>query len=384
MLENLNSLSNEARGWRRHLHTHPELQFVETETAQFVAEKLRSFGLEPVCGLGGTGVVAIIDGNGMPGKSVGLRCELDALPIEEQTNVPYASKIPGVMHACGHDGHMAMLLGAAKALAGTRDFPGRVVVIFQPAEEFGGGGEKMIADGLFETFHCDEVYGVHNMPGIEPGKIAGVPGPVMAAARAWDLRIEGKGAHAGWPHTGIDGIAVAMDFVNACNAIVAREIDPIAAAVISPTQIHAGNNYNVIPQSVHLGGTIRTLSDAAMADVIERMQRVARGLSIGKNCDVGLEIQSGYPVTVNHDEQLAAALSAARTAFGDGVIEEVCAPKMGTEDFSYMLNVRPGAYLFLGSGDVAPLHNPAYDFPDAILERGIGLWLAIAKARTAA
>ena len=175
-----------------------------------------------------------------------------------------------------------------------------------------------------------------------------------------------------------------MDFVNACNAIVAREIDPIAAVVVSPTQIHAGNNYNVIPQSVHLGGTIRTLSDAAMDDVIERMQRLAKGLAISKNCQISLEVQNGYPVTVNHDTQLAAALSAARTAFGDAAIEEGCAPKMGTEDFSYMLNARPGAYLFLGSGDVAPLHNPAYDFPDAILGRGIALWQTIARARTAA
>lgn len=384
MFEDFETLAREATGWRRHLHENPELQFVETDTAGFVAEKLRSFGLDPQTGFGGTGVVAVIEGNGDAGKTIGLRCELDALPIEEQTNVPYSSKRPGVMHACGHDGHMAMLLAAAKALAATRDFPGKLVVIFQPAEEFGGGGEKMIADGLFEKYDCDEVYGVHNMPGIAPGKVAGVTGPVMAAARAWDLKIEGKGAHAGWPHTGIDGIAVAMDFINGCNAIVAREMDPIAAVVISPTQIHAGTNYNVIPQSVTVGGTIRTLSDEALADVIERMQRVAKGLAIAKGCDIALEIQSGYPVTVNHDIQVAGALQAVRAAFGEEIVETACDPKMGTEDFSYMLNVKPGAYLFLGSGDVAPLHNPAYDFPDAIIERGIGVWTAIARARTAA
>ncbi|KZM50673.1 hypothetical protein OA90_08665 [Labrenzia sp. OB1] len=377
-------LAREATEWRRHLHENPELQFVETDTAAYVADKLRSFGLEPETGLGGTGVVAVIEGNGLAGKSIGLRCELDALPIEEQTNVSYSSRRSGVMHACGHDGHMAMLLGAAKKLAADREFPGRIVLIFQPAEEFGGGGEKMIADGLFDRFDCDEVYGIHNMPGIESGKVAGVSGAVMAAARAWDLKIEGKGAHAGWPHTGIDSIAVAMDFVSACNAIVARETDPIAAVVISTTQIHAGNNYNVIPQSVHVGGTIRTLSDAAMADVIARMQRVARGVAITKGCEVTFDVQSGYPVTVNHGSQLAGALAAVQSAFGNEAVETECDPKMGTEDFSYMLNEKPGAYLFLGSGDVAPLHNPSYDFPDGIIERGIGVWMTVAKARTAA
>lgn len=383
MFDDIDMLAREATEWRRHLHENPELQFVETDTAAYVADKLRSFGLEPETGIGGTGVVAVIKGNGSAGKSIGLRCELDALPIEEQTNVSYASRRSGVMHACGHDGHMAMLLGAAKKLAASRKFPGRIVLIFQPAEEFGGGGEKMIAEGLFDRFDCDEVYGIHNMPGIEAGKVAGVSGPVMAAARAWDLKIEGKGAHAGWPHTGIDSIAVAMDFINACNAIVARETDPIAAVVISTTQIHAGTNYNVIPQSVHVGGTIRTLSDAAMADVIARMQRVARGVAIAKGCEITFDVQSGYPVTVNHGTQLAAALAAVQSAFGSEAIETECDPKMGTEDFSYMLNEKPGAYLFLGSGDVAPLHNPSYDFPDGIIERGIGVWMTIAKARTA-
>ncbi|TYC53126.1 amidohydrolase [Rhodobacterales bacterium] len=384
MFEDLDTLAREATEWRRHLHENPELQFVETDTAAYVAEKLRGFGLEPELGLGGTGVVAVIEGNGTPGKTIGLRSELDALPIEEQTNVAYASKRPGVMHACGHDGHMAMLLGATKALAKSRDFPGKLVVIFQPAEEFGGGAEKMIADGLFAKFDCDEVYGIHNMPGIKPGNVAGVFGPVMAAARAWDLNINGKGTHAGWPHTGIDSIAVAMDFINSCNAIIARETDPVAATVISPTQIQAGTNYNVIPQTVHVGGTIRTLSDAAMNDVIERMQRVAKGLAIAKGCEVTLEVQSGYPVTENHAPQLEAAIDAVRSTFGEEVIEATCDPKMATEDFSYMLNEKPGAYLFLGSGDVAPLHNPSYDFPDEIIERGIGIWIAIAKARTAA
>ncbi|WP_068409821.1 amidohydrolase [Labrenzia sp. OB1] len=384
MFDDIGMLAREATEWRRHLHENPELQFVETDTAAYVADKLRSFGLEPETGLGGTGVVAVIEGNGLAGKSIGLRCELDALPIEEQTNVSYSSRRSGVMHACGHDGHMAMLLGAAKKLAADREFPGRIVLIFQPAEEFGGGGEKMIADGLFDRFDCDEVYGIHNMPGIESGKVAGVSGAVMAAARAWDLKIEGKGAHAGWPHTGIDSIAVAMDFVSACNAIVARETDPIAAVVISTTQIHAGNNYNVIPQSVHVGGTIRTLSDAAMADVIARMQRVARGVAITKGCEVTFDVQSGYPVTVNHGSQLAGALAAVQSAFGNEAVETECDPKMGTEDFSYMLNEKPGAYLFLGSGDVAPLHNPSYDFPDGIIERGIGVWMTVAKARTAA
>ncbi|KFB08111.1 M20 aminoacylase family protein [Nitratireductor basaltis] len=374
---------NDARQWRRHLHQMPELQFVEHKTADFVAEKLASFGLEVHRGMGGTGVVAVIDGKG-PGKNIALRCELDALPIEEQTNVEYSSRNEGAMHACGHDGHMSMLLGAARSLSENRDFGGTVTVIFQPAEEFGGGGNKMIEDGLFEKFPVDEVYAIHNMPGVKAGQVAALAGPVMAAARSWDLIIRGKGAHAGWPHTGIDGIAIAHDFTSGCNTIVARETDPVEAVVISPTQIHAGTNYNVVPEVVKVGGTIRTLSNESMAMVMDKMRQLAKGLAIAKGCEIELDIHEGYPVTVNHAAQVDAALQIARDTFGADAVDEEVAPKMGTEDFSYMLAKKPGAYIFLGSGDTAPLHNPKYDFNDDILERGIGLLASLARKRTAA
>lgn len=377
------SIVSDAVQWRKHLHRMPELQFVERATADFVAETLAGFGLEPHRGMGGTGVVAVIEGAKGGGRTIGLRCELDALPIEEKTNLAHASRNEGAMHACGHDGHMAMLLGAARSLAETRDFAGRVVVIFQPAEEFGGGGRKMIEDGLFTSFPVDEVYAIHNMPGMKAGQIAALAGPAMAAARSWDLVIRGKGAHAGWPHTGIDGIAIAHDFTAGCNTIVARETDPVEAVVISPTQIHAGTNYNVVPETVEVGGTIRTLNDDAMAAVMDKMRQLARGLALAKGCEIALDIHEGYPVTVNHPAHVVAALDIASRTFGQDAIDAQAAPKMGTEDFSYMLAEKPGAYIFLGAGDTAPLHNPHYDFNDDILERGIGLLAAIARSRTA-
>lgn len=373
-----------AESWRRHLHQHPELQFVERETADFVAARLDELGLSVDRGLGGTGVVAVIEGRLGAGPSIGLRAELDALPIEEACNVPHSSRAKGVMHACGHDGHMAMLLGAAKVLSENPDFPGRVVLIFQPAEEHGGGGEKMIEDGLFERFACDEVYAIHNMPGIPLGHVASRPGAIMAAACSWDLDVNGRGAHAGWPHTGIDGIRVAQEFVSGCQGIVARETDPVQPAVISPTQIHAGTNYNVIPEKVRMGGTIRTLDDATMTQLQARMRRLSKGLSVAHDCDVALTINAGYPVTVNHPEQVEAILQIAENCFGREHVQRDVAAKMGTEDFAYMLAARPGAYVFLGTGDSAPLHNPAYDFADAVLETGIRLWVALVLARTRA
>jgi len=373
-----------AGGWRRHLHQHPELQFVERKTADFVAARLDDLGLAVDRGLGGTGVVAVIEGRQGAGPAIGLRAELDALPIEESGDRPHRSQAKGVMHACGHDGHMAMLLGAAKVLAADPDFPGRIVLIFQPAEEHGGGGEKMILDGLFDRFPCDEVYAIHNMPGIPLGHVASRPGAIMAAACSWDLRVKGRGAHAGWPHTGIDGIRIAQEFLSGCQGIVARETDPVQPAVISPTQIHAGTNYNVIPEEVHMGGTIRTLDDATMDHLQARMRRLAEGLSVTHGCDVALTINPGYPVTVNHAAQVDAILGVAEDCFGAQRVDRGVAAKMGTEDFAYMLAARPGAYVFLGTGDSAPLHNPAYDFDDAALETGIRLWTALALRRTRA
>ena len=376
--------AGEAGDWRHHLHRHPELQFVENETADFVAARLTDLGLPLDRGLGGTGVVAVIEGRRGDGPTIGLRAELDALPIEEAGDRPHRSQAKGVMHACGHDGHMAMLLGAAKVLAAEPDFPGRIVLIFQPAEEHGGGGRKMIEDGLFERCPWDEIYAIHNMPGIPLGHIASRPGAIMAAACSWDLRVKGRGAHAGWPHTGIDGIRIAHEFLSGCQGIVARETDPVQPAVISPTQIHAGTNYNVIPEQVHMGGTIRTLDDVTMDHLQARMRRLAEGLSVTHGCEVALTINPGYPVTVNHAPQVEAILRVAEDCFGPQRIDRAVAAKMGTEDFAYMLAARPGAYVFLGSGDIAPLHNPAYDFDDKALETGIRLWTALALTRTRA
>ncbi len=383
MPDEFDLLAEEAKTWRHHLHQHPELQFEERETAAYVARQLTSFGLEPVTGVGGTGVVAVIEGNRGKGRSIGLRSELDALPIVEESGATHTSRTRGVMHACGHDGHMAMLLGAAKHLATRREFAGRVVIIFQPAEEFGGGAEKMIEDGLFDLFDCDEVYALHNMPGLPVGTIGGAPGPAMGAARAWDLTVKGRGAHAALPHLGVDGISVAMEFISGCQAIIARELDPLTNALITPTQIQAGSSYNIIPAEVHVGGTIRTLSDPVMTDVITRMTRLAKGIGIARECSLEFEVQSGYPVTVNHDAPLVAALDVAEGLFGADHVLRNAAPKMITEDFSYMLNARPGAYLFLGAGDGPALHNPFYDFPDALITTGICFWSTLVHARLA-
>ena len=380
----LKAISEQAKGWRRRLHQQPELQFKEHTTAAFVAAKLRSFGLEVHDGIAGTGIVAILQGDKGAGLSLGCRAELDALPIEEVTGVDYASITPGIMHACGHDGHMSMLLGAAAIMSECRDFAGRVVFIFQPAEEFGGGGARMIEDGLFEQFDCDEVYAIHNMPGMAFGSFGIFPGSVMASSDSWDVVVKGCGGHAAWPHVAVDPIVIGAELIGALQTIVSRSLDPVLAGVLTVTKFHAGTNYNVIPGDAALAGTLRALDENLRSRIIGRMHEICKGVAVAYNAEIELTVNDGYPVTVNHAAQCENAIAAAKAACGDECIDRNATPKMGTEDFSFMLQERPGCYVLFGAGeDAVPLHNGSYDFRDDLMDKGIGFWAALAGMRLA-
>jgi hippurate hydrolase len=370
-------LSDEIATWRRDFHENPELLFDVHRTAGIVAEKLKEFGCdEVVAGLGRTGVVGVIRGrNNGSGKVIGLRADMDALPIEEATDVPYKSKVSGKMHACGHDGHTAMLLGAAKYLAETRNFDGTAVMIFQPAEEGGGGGDAMVKDGLMERFGIQEVYGMHNMPGIPVGQFAIRPGPMMAAADRFTIHIEGKGGHAARPFECIDPILVASHVITALQSIVSRNVDPLDSAVVSVCTVKAGEAFNVIPQTAMLLGTVRTLT-AEVRDLCEtRIKAVVDNVCAAFGAKATIEYNRGYPVTVNDPIKTDFMVKAAEQV-GTGVDTTVL-PLMGAEDFSYMLESRPGAYIFIGNGDTAGVHHPAYDFNDQAAPYGVSLWAKI-------
>jgi hippurate hydrolase len=372
-------LADEIAVWRRDFHENPELLFDVHRTAGIVAEKLKAFGCdEVVTGLGQTGVVGVIKGRATgSGKVIGLRADMDALPIEEATNVPYKSKTPGKMHACGHDGHTAMLLGAAKYLAETRNFDGTAVVIFQPAEEGGGGGDAMVKDGLMERFGVQEVYGMHNMPGIPLGHFAIRPGPMMAAADRFTLTIEGKGGHAARPHDCIDPVVVAAHIITALQTVASRSVDPLESAVVSVCSVRAGDAFNVIPQTATLLGTVRTLS-AEVRDLCEtRIQTIAENVGAAFGATVSLEYNRGYPVTMNDPAKADFMAGVARLVAGESGVDTTIAPLMGAEDFSYMLEQRPGAYIFVGNGDTAGVHHPAYDFNDEAAPYGVSLWAKI-------
>jgi amidohydrolase len=380
------ALKDEVSLWRRDFHENPELLYEVHRTARIVAEKLRAFGCDEVVeGIGKTGVVGVIHGrNGPGGKVVGLRADMDALPIEEETNLPHRSKIPGKMHACGHDGHTSMLLGAAKHLAATRDFDGTTVVIFQPAEEGGAGGKAMVEDGLMTRWGIGEVYGMHNMPGLAPGHISLRPGPIMAAADQFTVEIEGKGAHAAAPHLGIDPVVIGAQIVGALQSIASRNADPLKSVVVSVTMFHAGTAFNIIPSRATLTGTVRTL-EAGMRDLAEtRFRAIVEATAKMHGAEVRITYDRGYPATINHPAEAGYAADVARKAFGADAVDDAVAPMMGGEDFSYMLLERPGAYVFIGNGDTAGLHHPAYDFNDEVLPAGIQFWTDMAKARTAA
>jgi amidohydrolase len=370
-------LADEVTQWRRDMHAHPELLYEVHRTAALVAEKLRSFGCdEVVTGIGRTGVVGVIKGRrGEAGKVIGLRADMDALPIAEETNAPYKSKTPGLMHACGHDGHTAMLLGAAKYLAETRNFAGTAVVIFQPAEEGGGGGDAMVKDGLITRFGIQEVYGMHNWPGHPVGAFAIRSGPIMAAADRFTIQVEGRGGHAAHPNKCVDTLLVASQIVVALQSIASRNVDPLESAVVSVCSFKAGDTYNVIPQHATLLGTVRTLKPEVQDQVEARISAIATSVAAAFGATATVEYARGYPVTFNHPEQTDFMANVAETV-GTGVKRDV-PPQMGAEDFSYMLNERPGAYIFLGNGDSAQCHHPAYDFDDTAIPYGVSLWAKI-------
>lgn len=374
--------------WRRDLHAHPELMYDVHRTAALVAEKLRDFGCdEVVTGIGRTGVVAVIHGrrpaNGQAVQSIGLRADMDALPIKEATGLPYASKTPGVMHACGHDGHTAMLLGAARYLAETRNFAGRAVVIFQPAEEGGGGAAEMIADGLIERFGIDQMYGMHNGPGMPLGTFALRPGAIMASTDSIDLHIEGVGGHAARPHNSIDPVQAGAQLVVALQAIVSRSVDPLESAVLSMCEFHAGSARNVIPQTAKLRGTVRTLSPQTRDLMEQRVRDVVAGVAQLTGTTIELTYDRGYPVVVNHDAQTAHASAVAAEIVGEGRVLDM-PPLMSAEDFSYMLEARPGALIFIGNGNSAGLHHPAYDFNDDAIVFGTSYWIRLVETTLAA
>ncbi|MBR1192514.1 M20 aminoacylase family protein [Bradyrhizobium sp. AUGA SZCCT0160] len=374
------ALSDEMAAWRHDFHENPELLYEVHRTAGIVADRLREFGCdEVVTGIGRTGVVGVIRGRkSTSGKTIGLRADMDALPIEETSDVPYASKIPGKMHACGHDGHTAMLLGAAKYLAETRNFDGTAVVIFQPAEEGGAGGKAMVDDGLMTRWGIQEVYGLHNMPGLPEGHFHTTPGAMLASADKIEITVHGKGGHAGsGPHNAVDSVLVGSQIVNALQSIVSRNVDPLKSAVISITMFQAGTAFNIIPETARLGGTVRTL-DPAIRDLVERrISEVADSVARAYGGSAEVKYTRSYPVTVNHAREAGIAAEVARDVVGADRVNERALPLMGSEDFAFMLEARPGAFIFLGMGDGNECHHPGYTFNDNILGHGASYWVRL-------
>jgi len=374
-------LQPEIAAWRRDLHAHPELLFDTHRTAGIVAEKLKSFGCdEVVTGLGRTGVVGVIKGkSSASGRVVGLRADMDALPIPEETGVAYASTEAGKMHACGHDGHTAMLLGAAQYLCETRNFDGTAVVIFQPAEEGGGGGREMCEDGLMARFGIQEVYGMHNWPGMEAGQFAIRVGAFFAATDLFEIEIEGKGGHAAFPHQTVDPTVAASQLVLAAQSIASRNADPVEQVVVSITSFETSSNaFNVIPQSVHLKGTVRTMSTEMRDIAEERLTKLVQSISDAFGASGQINYMRNYPVTVNHETQTEFAADVARSVSGDCSGHDMV---MGGEDFAFMLEERPGAYILMGNGPSARLHHPEYDFNDDAIPAGCSWWAEIIEQR---
>jgi hippurate hydrolase len=367
--------------WRRDIHEHPEILFETHRTSALVAEKLKDFGCdEIVTGIGRTGVVGVIKGKSdTSGKVIGLRADMDALPMNEETGLPYASKTPDAMHACGHDGHTAMLLGAAKYLSETRNFDGTVVVIFQPAEEGGGGGKEMCDDGMMDRWGIQEVYGMHNWPGQPVGKFAIRSGAFFAATDLFEITVKGRGGHGAKPHETIDPTVTAAQVVTMLQTIASRNADPVEHIVVSVTSIESSSKaFNVIPQSVHLKGTVRTLS-TAMRDLAEtRLTAIAEQVSAAMGCTADVRYQRNYPVMVNHPEQTEFAAEVARAVSGDCDDAPLV---MGGEDFAFMLEERPGAYILVGNGDTAAVHHPEYNFTDEAIPAGCSWWAEIVERR---
>ncbi|MEX3015263.1 M20 aminoacylase family protein [Gymnodinialimonas hymeniacidonis] len=370
VINSIAAMADDLKTWRRHLHAHPELEFDCHQTAAFVVERLTEFGITDIhTGIATSGVVAIID-SGRPGPTIGLRADMDALPMEEVTGADHASTVSGKMHACGHDGHTTMLLGAAKYLAETRNFSGRVALLFQPAEEEGGGGEVMVDEGVMDRFDIGRVFAIHNVPGAPEGQFFTTPGPIMAAVDTFYINIEGQGGHGAYPHETVDPIPPAIAIAQAFATIVSRNHRPSDDLVVSVTQIHSGSASNIIPGQAFVNGTVRTF-DPVVQDMVERrMAEIVDGTAAAYGVKAVLDYERGYPATVNDADQTSFAVDVARDVVGAQRVVPDAGAEMGAEDFAYMLEARPGAYLFLGAGEGAGLHNPAYDFNDDIAPIG--------------
>ncbi len=373
-------LHAEIAAWRHDLHAHPELLYEVHRTAAAVADKLKAFGCdEVVTGIGRTGVVGVIKGNRGTGKVVGMRADMDALPIHEESDLLYRSTVSGKMHACGHDGHTAMLLGAAKHLAETRNFACTAVVIFQPAEEGGAGGLAMVKDGLMERFGIDEVYGMHNLPGLAVGEFGIRSGALMAATDSITIDIEGVGGHAARPYLAVDPIVVGAQMINQLQTVVSRNVDPQEAAVVSICVFQAGHAENVIPQTARLRGTARSLKPEVRELLGKRIEEIVAATARAYGAKANLAYRRGYPVLFNHEREAAFAAAIAGEIVGDGRVDTAAPPVMGGEDFAYMLEARPGAFIFVGNGNSAGLHHPSYNFNDDVIPIGTSYWVRLAE-----
>ena len=396
--EAISGLIGPIRAIRRDIHAHPELKFEEHRTASLVAQELRDYGCDRVVtGLGKTGVVGLIKGHrptvsGQQRTMIGLRADMDALPMSELNTFAHASRHAGKMHACGHDGHTATLLAAAKAMSLDRDFAGSVVLIFQPAEEGGGGAKAMIEDGLFEQFPCDAVFAIHNWPGLKVGEFGMNPGAMMASSNEFEIMVRGKGAHAAMPHLGVDPVLIASHLILAFQSLVSRETKPIDATVLSVTQVHAGEATNVIPDHCVMKGTVRTFSLQALDTIEAGMRRICSQLPGAFTAQADFQFNRNYPPTINHRHEAMFAADVAADIVGEAMVQRNVEPTMGAEDFAYMLLEKPGAYIFLGNGDASglhrsqghglgpcTLHNPSYDFNDDLIPIGATFWQLLTK-----
>ncbi|TCS33546.1 hippurate hydrolase [Paucimonas lemoignei] len=390
LIESIVKSQAEIQQIRHDIHAHPELSFEEHRTAEVVAQKLTDWGIPIVRGMGGTGVVGILK-NGESTRSIGLRADMDALPVQEINSFAHASRHPGKMHACGHDGHTAMLLGAARHLAQSRDFEGTIYFIFQPAEEGGGGALRMMEDGLFEQCPMEAVFSMHNWPGLAAGSFGVVAGPMMASSNEFEVIIKGKGSHAAQPHKGIDPVMVAIQIAQSWQTIISRNCNPLDAAVLSITQIHAGSATNVIPDEARLIGTVRTFKTATLDMIEERMEQIATHTAAAFNAQIVFQFQRNYPALINHPEETAFAVDVLKSLVGENHINTSIEPTMGAEDFAFMLQKKPGCYVFIGNGEgehrtaghgLGPcnLHNASYDFNDSLLPIGATFWVRLAQA----
>lgn len=389
IFETLNSWQNEMIAIRQAIHAWPELAFNEFKTAEKIAQLLSSWDIEIHQGLARTGVVGKINGVGK-GRSIGLRADMDALPILESNTFAHASENHGVMHACGHDGHTAMLLSAAKYISQNRNFNGTIYLIFQPAEEGGGGANEMIRDGLFDQFPMDAVFGMHNWPGIPVGEFGLTTGPIMASSNIFEITIDGRGAHGAMPHLGVDPVIVAAQLTNALQTIISRELNPLEPGVISVTQINSGTTDNVIPDTVVMRGTVRTLNNNVLDQIENRMRELSINLCRAMRCDVDFKFSREYPATINHDTETAISLEVLQELVGSKKVNPNVKPSMGAEDFAFMLEKKPGCYIWIGNGDgdhrglghgagPCTLHNSSYDFNDELIPLGASYWVMLAQ-----